>query len=125
MDLAQHDEYLKNRYKVDEEMPIIEVDEGEDYPSITLNEFINRLVELKGKTNESDFESGSSRFLICDNGLFLIYERWQTPEEYIRSKEMSEELRKFRMERLKREIKMNFTQACEIIDEIKNENNIC
>lgn len=125
MDLALHDEYLKNRYKVDEEMPIIEVDEGEDYPSITLNEFINRLVELKEKTNESDFESGSSRFLICDNGLFLIYERWQTPEEYIRSKEMSEELRKFRRERLKRDMTLNFHSACELIEEIKKEKGIC
>ena len=49
MDLKQHDEYLKNRIKTENEITIFETEGGEDDNSITLYELIKRLESLKEK----------------------------------------------------------------------------
>ena len=125
MDLKQHDEYLKNRIKTENEITIFETEGGEDDNSITLYELIKRLESLKEKIMDIDFEADDCHFVTTDDGLYFVYDAWETIDEYVRRKGLEENMRKLSRARLKREIKMNFTQACEIIDEIKNEDNIC
>ena len=76
------EEYLENRCKVEDEIQIIEVDEDDEDSSIRIDELINCLEEIKSEKNNIDFESEETRFITCDGGLYLAYQRWETFSEY-------------------------------------------
>lgn len=126
MDIAQEKylKYLANRCKVEDEIQIIEVVEDDEDPSIRIDELINRLEEIKSEKNDIDFESEETRFITCDEGLYLAYQRWETFSEYCKRKKIGEEVRMVHRKKLKRDIELNFNTACEIIEEIRKEKNL-
>lgn len=115
------EEYLKNRCKVEDEIQIIEVDEDDEDSSIRIDELINRLEEIKSEKNNIDFESEETRFITCDEGLYLAYQRWETFSEYCKRKKTIEKVRMVHRVKLKQDIKLNFDTACKIIEEIRKE----
>lgn len=118
------EEYLENRCKIEDEIQIIEVDEDDEDSSIRIDELINRLEEIKSEKNNIDFESEETRFITCDEGLYLAYQRWETFSEYCKRKKNREKLQMVHREKLKRDIKLNFNTACEIIEEIRKERSL-
>lgn len=118
------EEYLENRCKIEDEIQIIEVDEDDEDSSIRIDELINRLEEIKSEKNNIDFESEETRFITCDEGLYLAYQRWETFSEYCKRKKNREKVQMVHREKLKRDIKLNFNTACEIIEEIRNERSL-
>jgi len=118
------EEYLENRCKVEDEIQIIEVDEDDEDSSIRIDELINRLEEIKSEKNNIDFESEETRFITCDEGLYLAYQRWETFSEYCKRKKNREKVQMVHREKLKRDIKLNFNTACEIIEEIRKERSL-
>lgn len=118
------EEYLENRCKIEDEIQIIEVDEDDEDSSIRIDELINRLEEIKSEKNNIDFESEETRFITCDEGLYLAYQRWETFSEYCKRKKNREKVQMVHREKLKRDIKLNFNTACEIIEEIRKERSL-
>ena len=118
------EEYLENRCKIEDEIQIIEVDEDDEDSSIRIDELINCLEEIKSEKNNIDFESEETRFITCDEGLYLAYQRWETFSEYCKRKKNREKVQMVHREKLKRDIKLNFNTACEIIEEIRKERSL-